>query len=191
MKILGIDPGVATTGYGIIKNSGKKMELVDYGCIITVMEDGFSKRLDGIYKEIRKLIKEHNPDVVACEEIFFFKNAKTALKVGHARGVMLLAFNRMGIEVFEYSPLHVKQVITGYGRAEKKEMQDKVQELLSLKELPKPDDAADALAVAICHIYAGQKGRKKTVRKEGAEEKYAKKKKKETHGRIKKVKTKE
>jgi crossover junction endodeoxyribonuclease RuvC len=152
MKILGIDPGVATIGYGVVKKQGRTLESIDYGCIITSSEDDFHKRLNSIYKEVRYLVRKHEPDAVACEEIFFYKNTKTALNVGHARGVILLALSKLGAEIFEYTPLHVKQVITGYGRAEKKEIQEKVKEILSLDEIPKPDDAADALAIALCHL---------------------------------------
>jgi len=157
MKVLGIDPGVATIGYGLIKKHKNRIKLIDYGCIFTAAGEDFHKRLNSIYREIRKLVREYQPDVVACEEIFFYKNTKTALNVGHARGVIILALSKMGVEIVEYTPLHIKQIITGYGRAEKKEIQAEIKKILSLKDLPKPDDAADALAVAVCHLYSKNK----------------------------------
>ena len=165
MKILGIDPGVATIGYGVVKKQGKILKSLDYVCIITISEDGFYNRLSLIYKEVRNLVRQHEPDAVACEEIFFFKNTKTAINVGHARGVILLALNNMGIEIFEYTPLHIKQIITGYGRAEKKEIQEEIKNILGMDDIPKPDDAADALAVAVCHLCA--KGKVKKAKKRG------------------------
>ena len=165
MIILGIDPGVATIGYGLVKKHGKILKSLDYGCIVTKPEDDFHDRLSIIYKEIRSLVKEHEPDVVACEEIFFYKNTKTALNVGHARGVILLALNSMHVEIVGYTPLHVKQVITGYGRAEKKEIQEDIKNILGMDKIPKPDDAADALAIAVCHLCA--KGKVKKAQKRG------------------------
>jgi crossover junction endodeoxyribonuclease RuvC len=163
MKIMGIDPGVATIGYGVIDKQGKDLKFVDYGCIITKSEEIFHKRLGIIYKEVRALVKKHQPDAVACEEIFFFNNAKTAINVGHARGVILLALSGLKMDIFEYTPLHVKQIITGYGRADKKEMQEKTKQILGLAEIPKPDDAADALAIALCHLW-NQGGMRRTRR---------------------------
>ena len=153
MIILGIDPGIATIGYGVIKENKHKIEMIDYGCILTKSCDNFHVRLNDIFKDVRKLLKNFNPDIVVCEEIFFYKNAKTAINVGHARGVIMLALIKSNVEIIEYTPLHVKQVITGYGRADKKEMQSKIKKILKLKDIPKPDDAADALAIAICHIH--------------------------------------
>jgi crossover junction endodeoxyribonuclease RuvC len=164
MKILGIDPGVATIGYGMVEKKGDDLNLIDYGCIITNSEDIFHKRLSVIYREVRCLVKKYEPDAVACEEIFFFKNAKTAINVGHARGVILLALGSMGMEIFEYTPLHVKQIITGYGRADKKEMQEMTKKILGLEKIPKPDDAADALAIALCHLW--NKGEIRRTRKQ-------------------------
>jgi len=165
MKVLGIDPGVATIGYGIVKNQGKYLKMIDYGCIITDHQDDFHHRLGDIYKEIRGLVRVYKPDVVACEEIFFYKNTKTALNVGHARGVIMLALGKMKVEIVEYTPLHVKQIITGYGRAGKGEVQERIKKLLKLKELPRPDDAADALAIAVCHLCARGKVRRARRRK--------------------------
>jgi len=154
MKILGIDPGTATTGYGVISKQKENLKVLDFGCITTEANSDFGKRLDTIYKDITKVIKLHKPDVIACEELFFFKNAKTAMKVSHARGVILLASTKSKAPVFEYTPLQVKLKVTGKGRADKKEVQKIIAEILGLDEVPKPDDAADALAVAVCHGIA-------------------------------------
>ncbi len=152
MIIFGIDPGLATTGYGVIKTKIKsqKIELIDFGCIITKSEFSDDKRLEKIYKELKKIVKKHKPAKIAVEELFFAKNVKTALKVGEARGVILLVAREVKVPVFEFTPLEVKLAITGYGRASKQQMQKMIKNLLGLKEIPKPDDVADALAVAIC-----------------------------------------
>ncbi|MFH1784441.1 MAG: crossover junction endodeoxyribonuclease RuvC [bacterium] len=158
MRVLGIDPGTAITGWGIVDVEDKKGKSSDkltargYGCIKTESSMIFSRRLSIIYKELKELIKEYKPDVVAIEELFFAKNVKTALKVGHARGVVILAAVNANLDVAEYTPLQVKQALTGYGRADKQQIQRMVKTLLWLKEIPKPDDVADALAVAVCHI---------------------------------------
>ncbi len=152
MIILGIDPGVAATGYGIIENKGKDISAVGYGCISTEKGE-FCQRLDDIYKQLRKIIREHKPDVIACEQVFFYRNAKTALSVGHARGVILLASYKAGVKTIEYTPLQIKQTIVGYGWADKKQIQEEVKKLLNIDPIPKPDDIADALACAICHSY--------------------------------------
>lgn len=149
MKIIGIDPGTAIIGYGII-NSGKKLELIDYGCIKTSINLSTAERLEKLHKELKALIKKHKPDIAAVEDIFFFKNLKTAIKVSQARGVILLTIAESKIPVAEYTPLQIKQAVACYGRAEKSQVQKMVKILLNLKEIPKPDDAADALAVAIC-----------------------------------------
>lgn len=154
MTILGVDPGTATTGYGVIKNftykKRKCLKAVDYGCIKTQPSLSDGKRLEIIYKNIVKIIKKHKPNKIAVENLFFCKNIKTATTVGQAKGVILLAANRMKIPYFEYTPLQVKQAVTSYGRAEKLQIQKMVKVILNLKEIPKPDDAADALAIAIC-----------------------------------------
>ncbi|NLJ78393.1 MAG: crossover junction endodeoxyribonuclease RuvC [Tissierellia bacterium] len=151
MIIFGIDPGLAIVGYGIIQYDGNRYRAIDYGCIRTGAEIQFSKRLKIIYDELSSIIDKYKPDDLAIEELFFNKNAKTALKVGQARGVEILSAVNRGIEVYEYTPLQVKQAVAGYGRADKKQVQEMVKILLNLRELPRPDDAADALAVAICH----------------------------------------
>lgn len=149
MIILGIDPGTATTGYGVIKKT-EKLECLNYGFIQTSPSSTAAERLRTLYEELNKLIKKHRPEIMAVESVYFFKNLKTALPVSQARGVILLAAAQKNIKVRELTPLQVKMAVTGYGRAEKKQIQRMVQRLLCLKELPKPDDAADALAAAIC-----------------------------------------
>ena len=151
MIILGIAPGLAIVGYGVVEYIGNKYKAIDYGCITTGSEILFPERLKIIYDEMLFLIDKYKPEDVAMEELFFNKNVKTAIKVGQARGVEVLAIINKGLEVYEYTPLQIKQSVVGYGRAEKRQVQEMVKLLLNLKEIPKPDDAADALAVAICH----------------------------------------
>lgn len=162
MIILGIDPGTATTGYGIIESSpqpspdrrGRKgegrLKLVEYGCIETSKKNPLESRLFEIYNDLNKLIKKYKPGILAVESLFFFKNLKTAISVAQARGVVLLCGEMNNLKIMEFTPLQIKQSLTNYGKAEKKQVQFMVQKLLDLKTLPKPDDAADALAVAIC-----------------------------------------
>ena len=154
MIILGVDPGTATTGYGIVKEEKGKISLIDYGCIETESKKEAPKRLDEIFEGLCSVIKEYRPDEAAIEELFFSANVKTAISVGHARGVLVLACEKSKLPVFEYTPLQIKQALSGYGRAEKKQIQEMVKVFLNLKEIPKPDDAADALAVAICHVHS-------------------------------------
>ena len=149
MIILGIDPGTATTGYGVIKRS-KTLKCLGHGVIKTSPSSSMPERLKVLSNELGKLIKKHKPDILAVENVYFFKNLKTALPVSQAKGVILLAAAQKNVKVRELTPLQVKMGITGYGRAEKKQIQKMVQILLNLKGIPKPDDAADALAVAIC-----------------------------------------
>ncbi|MFH1715040.1 MAG: crossover junction endodeoxyribonuclease RuvC [Elusimicrobiota bacterium] len=152
MIVLGIDPGTATTGWGIIKcEKGFDPKPIAYGYISTGAEHPFPRRLNRIHDELTKIITEFKPSDIAIEELFFAKNVKTAIKVGHARGVMLLTAEKAGVAVYEYTPLQIKQAIVGYGRAEKNQVQYMVTKLLNLKKTPKPDDTADALAVALCH----------------------------------------
>jgi crossover junction endodeoxyribonuclease RuvC len=151
MIILGIDPGTATTGYGLVKKEGQKFFFLKYGCILTPAKTPLADRLEAIFEELTELVQEHQPDHIAVEELFFNSNTTTAMSVGQARGVILLAAKKAGLSIFEYTPLEVKMALTGYGRADKKQMQQMVKVLLGLKEIPKPDDAADALAIAICH----------------------------------------
>lgn len=151
MVILGIDPGYAIVGYGVIKYEGGKMSVIDYGKITTEANIPLSKRLKLIYDSLTQLIETFKPDVVAVEELFFNSNVKTAIAVGHARGVIILAAANKNIKIAEYTPLQIKQAVVGYGRADKNQVQQMVKMFLKLKEVPKPDDTADALAVAICH----------------------------------------
>lgn len=150
MIILGIDPGTAITGYGIIKQERNELSCLDFGCITTNSALTQAKRLEQIRKKLKKIIKKHSPDASAVEQLFFAKNTKTALAVAHARGVVLETLSASGVPVSEFTPPQVKQAVTSYGKADKLQVQKMVQLLLSLNNIPKPDDAADALAVAIC-----------------------------------------
>lgn len=151
MIILGIDPGTARAGYGIIKASRQKPVLVTYGCMSSPKTVSPEERLKMIHNQTVAIIRKHKPKVLAMERLFFNRNAKTATEVGRAAGVIMLAAAKAKIPVFEYMPLQIKSMIDGYGRAKKKEIQKKVVTILQLKKMPKPDDAADALAVAICY----------------------------------------
>ncbi len=155
MIIMGIDPGFAITGFGVVKYIGNKFTVLDYGVVNTEAGLPLPKRLMILSNELEELIYKYKPEAIAVEELFFNKNIKTALKVGHGRGVALLTAAKSGIEVFEYTPLQVKQAVAGYGRADKMQVQQMVKALLNLTSIPKPDDAADALAVSICHAHAG------------------------------------
>ena len=152
MRVLGIDPGSECTGFGIIETDGRRHQVVNYGAIRSG-RGAFADRLVRIERELVEVIAASNPNVVAVEEAFHAANVKSALKLGHARGVALLVAARAGLPVFEYSPLEVKSATVGYGRAEKRQVQEMVRLLLGLKSIPVPFDAADALAVAICHIH--------------------------------------
>ncbi|MDA8235973.1 MAG: crossover junction endodeoxyribonuclease RuvC [Clostridia bacterium] len=154
MLIMGVDPGTAITGYGIINMMGNKFQVITYDCIRTQAEFPLDQRLRKIYQEIKFLIGEYRPEHFAIEELFFNKNTRTALAVGHARGVAMLAAAETNIPVYEYTPLQVKQAVVGYGRAEKSQVQSMVKTLLGLDKVPKPDDVADALALAICHAHS-------------------------------------
>lgn len=147
---MGIDPGTATTGYGIIENNRGKLRLVEYGCIRTSKKDTLEQRLAEIHHDLKKIIKKHKPNIVAVESVFFYKNVKTAISVAQARGVVLFAIHESKVRMIEFTPLQVKNRLTGYGKADKKQVQYMVKALLGLKTIPKPDDAADALAIAIC-----------------------------------------
>lgn len=154
MLVFGIDPGLATTGYGIIRVGGSnEYECIAYGTIITEGGQPDAERLIVLYDSLNELIQRHQPNTSAVEKLFFQKNVKTALSVGQARGVALLTLAQAHLPIYEYTPNEVKQTVCGYGNADKTQVQRMVQTLLQLKELPKPDDAADALAVAICHIH--------------------------------------
>lgn len=151
MLILGIDPGIAILGYGLVRYEANKFTVIDYGAITTEAGTPMSVRITMIYNQLTEIILKYKPDAFAVEELFFNKNIKTALTVGHARGVAVLAGSMCGLKIYEYTPLQVKQAVVGYGRAEKSQIQQMVKILLNLREIPKPDDVADALAVAICH----------------------------------------
>lgn len=151
VKILGIDPGTAITGYGLIETAGSRSSLLDYGCIRTAAGQLMPQRLQKLYHGMLQLLVEHQPEQVAVEKLFFNRNISTAIPVGQARGVLLLACAEHGIMVAEYTPLQVKQAVVGYGRAEKQQIQFMVARLLHMKTPPKSDDAADALAIALTH----------------------------------------
>ena len=152
IRVLGIDPGTATIGWAIVDQDRGKLIPVSYGCISTSPKQTTSERLHEIKKDLEKIINKFKPREAAVEDIFFFKNFKTVIKVSQARGAILLTLENLGVKIFEYTPLQLKQAITGYGRAEKKQVQIMVKNILKLKTVPKSDDAADALAIAICHI---------------------------------------
>lgn len=153
MRILGIDPGYALVGFGIVDSDMGELEVVDYGVIETDKDTPMPKRLAIIESSLEQLFNVYKPDVVAIEELFFFKNQKTLVPVAQARGVIInYCFKKCG-ELFEYTPLQIKQALTGYGRAEKQQVQYMTKTILNLEKIPKPDDAADALAVAICHSH--------------------------------------
>ena len=150
---LGIDPGTATTGYGLVRlEPDGRLVAVKYGVILTPKEESAPARLEMFYRDLRALLKKHHPDTAAVEKLFFQRNISTAILVGQARGVALLALQQAGVDIFEYTPNEVKQAVAGYGSADKKQVQDMVRVLLGLAEIPKPDDAADALAIAITHL---------------------------------------
>lgn len=150
MIILGIDPGTAIVGYGVVLSEKSSLKMLDYGCIETDKKLPQAERLLIIGEEFKKIIKKFKPQAAAVEELFFFKNLKTAIKVSEARGVILFTAKSAGLEIIEFTPLEVKIATVGYGRAEKSQVQKMVKVILGLKEIPAPDDAADALAVAIC-----------------------------------------
>ena len=154
MIVLGIDPGTATTGHGVGAYQAGREKLIEYGTITTPADMEMAHRLLLISQNLSKLIQVFKPDAVAIEQIFFHKNAKTVITVAQARGVAMLAAAREGIAIGEYTPLQIKQSVVGYGKADKKQVQIMVQKILTIPEIPRPDDAADALAVAICHIHS-------------------------------------
>lgn len=151
MLILGIDPGLATIGFGLVIKNGDKYRAVEYGAITTAPKQMIEKRLGDIYDDMVSLLERYKPDCMAIEELFFNSNTTTAIDVAMARGVILLAAQKCGVDIYEYTPLEVKSSVVGYGRAEKQQVQYMVRLMLGLKETPKPDDTADALALALCH----------------------------------------
>ena len=156
MLVLGIDPGTAITGYGLVREDEAGLTLVDYGVITTAAGQPLAQRLQLIYRRLAEVVREHQPQQAAVEELFFSRNARTALSVGHARGVTLLALADAGLAIHEYKPLEIKQAITGYGGAGKQQVQEMVRLLLNLDHVPQPDDAADAVAVAVCHLHSAR-----------------------------------
>ncbi len=154
MIILGIDPGYAIVGYGIVKYEGNKFTPIHYGAVTTPAGMPFNQRLDKIFNDLTEILDKYNVDAMSIEKLFFNTNTTTAIDVAQARGVIVLSAVRHGIEVFEYTPLQVKQAVTGYGRAEKKQIQEMTRIMLGLQSVPKPDDTADALALAICHGHS-------------------------------------
>lgn len=157
MLAIGIDPGTAITGYGLVRElADGSLEVVDYGVIQTSADQTMPDRLVLLYQELKQIINLHEPQSGAVEKLFFARNVRTALSVGQARGIALLALAESGVSVAEYSPNEIKQAVAGYGGAEKMQVQMMVQALLNLEEIPQPDDAADALAVAICHLHSAR-----------------------------------
>ncbi len=158
MRTLGVDPGTARMGFGVVESTGggNTMRAVEYGVLATTSADSLPVRLRFLYAGIRDLIAAHGPSAVAIESLFFNLNVRTALAVGHARGVALLAAAEAGVEVFEYSPQQVKGAVVGYGKASKEQVQLMIAALLGLEATPHPDDAADALAIAICHVHSAR-----------------------------------
>ncbi len=159
MLVLGIDPGTATTGFGLVEVVNNKNKLIHYGTINTAASTDMPVRLCEISKKLNEIITTYNPDAVAIEELYYFKNAKTVITVAQSRGVIMMTAAMAGLEIAEYTPLQVKQSVVGYGKAEKKQVQIMVQAILNMETLPKPDDAADALAIAICHIHSHRMGK--------------------------------
>lgn len=153
MLILGIDPGYAIVGYGVVRYNAPRFAPVEFGAIVTEASTPFGERLDIIYNRTREIIERRHPDAIAIEKLYYANNAKTVIGVAEARGVILLAAQQAGVRVYEYTPLQVKQAVTGYGQAIKAQVQEMTKRLLCLKEVPKPDDTADALAIAVCHAH--------------------------------------
>ncbi|MBQ7638364.1 MAG: crossover junction endodeoxyribonuclease RuvC [Clostridia bacterium] len=154
MVILGIDPGYAIVGYGIIDYENSRYRVLDFGAVTTPAGMDFPRRLGCIYEDLRYLFDKYKPGAMSVEKLFFNTNKKTAVDVAQARGVILLAAQNSGAKIFEYTPLQVKQSVVGYGRAEKKQVQEMTRQLLGLSAVPKPDDTADALALALCHAHS-------------------------------------
>ena len=155
MRILGIDPGYAIIGYGILDYSNTRFNVVDFGAITTPAGMDFNRRLELIYDEMMLLFSRYSPEAMAIEKLFYNTNAKTVIDVAQARGVIMLSAQKNNVPAFEYTPLQVKQSVVGYGRAEKKQVQEMTRIILHLDCVPKPDDTADALAMAVCHAHTG------------------------------------
>ncbi|MBP1757419.1 MAG: ruvC [Firmicutes bacterium] len=157
MVILGVDPGYAITGYGVVSYQNNRLRVIDYGVISTRAGSPFPERLLHIAEQLDQLILTHKPETMAVEELFFSRNTTTAIGTAQARGVAVLSGARSGIPVYEYTPMQVKLAVAGYGKAQKDQVQQMVRVLLALDQIPRPDDAADALAVAICHAHSGNR----------------------------------
>ena len=155
VRVLGIDPGYAIVGFGIVDYESNHFKVINYGAVTTPAGMEFSRRLQNIYNDLTDLILKYRPDALSIEKLFFNTNSTTAIDVAQARGVVLLAAANNNVPIYEYTPLQIKQAVTGYGRAEKKQVMEMVRQLLNLKAVPKPDDTADALAIAICHAHTG------------------------------------
>ena len=155
MRILGIDPGYAIVGYGVLEFDNTRFKVINYGAITTESDTPFDKRLAEIYDDMCRVLDMFKPDCMSIEKLYFNTNITTGIDVAQARGVTMLAAVQRGVPIYEYTPLQVKVAVTGYGRAEKQQMQEMTKNILHLKEVPKPDDTADALAIAICHGHTG------------------------------------
>jgi len=155
MVILGVDPGFATVGVGVIEYSNPRFKYLTCGAILTPAGEPVERRITTVYDEINEIIKKYKPDAMAIEELFFNTNQKTIINVSQARGVILLAARKNAVPIFEYTPLQVKQAVVGYGRATKNQVMEMTKVIMGLSSVPKPDDAADALAIAICHAHSG------------------------------------
>lgn len=165
MIILGIDPGYAIVGYGILEYKNNRFKVIDYGAITTDASMDMFLRFQSIHEDLNRIIEEYHPEFMAIEELFFNSNQKTAINVAQARGVLLLSALNHGVRIFEYTPLQVKQAVAGYGRADKNQVQQMVKLLLNLEKVPKPDDTADALAIAICHGHSYNPNRDRLLKK--------------------------
>ncbi len=157
-RTLGIDPGTAIMGYGVVEETGGRLQAIDFGALLTTKAETLPQRLLRLHRGLQELLERHRPTAVAVETLFFNRNVRTALAVGQARGVALLAAAQAGLPVFEYSPQQVKDAVVGYGGASKDQVQRMVSTLLGLQEVPRPDDAADALAIAVCHVHSARFG---------------------------------
>jgi crossover junction endodeoxyribonuclease RuvC len=154
LRVLGLDPGTATTGWAVLEEVAGEIKPLTFGHISTAKDKSEEARLCEIAKDLQKIISTYRPQEAAVEKLFFFKNQKTIIQVGQARGALLLTLAQKGVSIFGYTPLQVKQALTGYGRAEKKQIQEMVKNILHLKSIPKPDDTADAIAIALCHLHS-------------------------------------
>ena len=154
MTILGIDPGYATTGFGLIRSDGPFLQLLQYGVVTTPKEEPFPRRLEILFDDVTRLVEVTRPDAAAVEELFWGHNITTGIGVSHGRGVILLALTKCGVPLFEYTPMQVKQAVVGYGKAEKRQVMDMTRRLLHMEKVARPDDAADAIAIALCHARA-------------------------------------